>query len=213
MPDTIGTTATSTRAGVAPVGASPPPPGTTPTQSQTPPPPIGAPVVAEPIGPPPAVRAVPSSLVLTAIGIILVGAWGGIVPYVGPLFGFSGNGGPAWQWTESHALLSLLPGAVAVVAGLVILGAAAPRTGEGKARFSLSFLGTLTAACGGWFAVGSFAWLVLRPGAGAYFATSPAYTTLMHELGYAVGPGLVLALFGGIVLGWAVRHQRPIAIR
>ena len=29
---------------------------------------------------------------------VLVSAWGGIVPYVGPLFGYSGDGSGAWHW-------------------------------------------------------------------------------------------------------------------
>lgn len=189
--DTTATGSAGAGSGVTPVG-------TPPAQGNV------QPVATEPPG-----RAVPSSLVVMAIGVILVGAWGGIVPFVGPLFGFSGNGGPAWSWTESHALLALVPGAVAVVAGLLLLGAAAPRTGGGKARFSLSFLGAVIAACGGWFAIGPFAWIVLRPSDAPYFSATAPYTALMHQLGYAVGPGLVLVLFGGAVLGWAMRHHRP----
>src|SRR5574340_782616 len=45
---------------------------------------------------------------------LLVGAWGGIVPFVGPIFGFSADGTVAWYWNMPHALLWLAPGAAAV---------------------------------------------------------------------------------------------------
>ena len=50
-----------------------------------------------------------------------LGAWGGIVPFVGPIFGFSADGSPAWTWNLPHALLFLAPGAVAFVGGLAII--------------------------------------------------------------------------------------------
>ena len=53
--------------------------------------------------------------------VLLLGAWGGIVPYVGPTFGFRKGAGASWQWTTSHSLLWLAPGAAAFLAGLVLL--------------------------------------------------------------------------------------------
>jgi hypothetical protein len=41
---------------------------------------------------------------------VLVSAWGGIVPYVGPLFNYSGDGSEAWHWNLAHAVLALAPG-------------------------------------------------------------------------------------------------------
>jgi|GEM_PF-3296056 len=157
----------------------------------------------------PAMRSVPASLVLLGVVIALVAAWGGIVAFVGPTFGFSGDGSDAWRWTASHLFLALLPGAVAFVAGLLLI-VIAPRTIDGRGRADLFLLGIVSVLCGAWFVVGPWAWPVLRT-VHPYFVAAPPFRTLTVELGYALGPGLLLVLCGGIVVGWGIRHQRPIA--
>lgn len=160
--------------------------------------------------PAPTMRSVPSSLVLLGVAAALVAAWGGIAPYLGPAFGFSGDGASAWQWSLSHSLLALLPGAVAFVAGLLLVSIA-PRTVDGRGRPDLTLLGTLLVLCGAWFAIGPFAWPVIRD-VPPYFVNASPFHQLMYQLGYSIGPGLLLAAFGAFALGWAVRHQRPISV-
>lgn len=156
------------------------------------------------------VREVPPSggfsLALMGVLALLVAAWGGIAPYVGPIFGFSADGTSAWQWTTAHAWLALLPGAVGVAAGLLLV-AIAPRTAGGRGRADLAVLALLLAAAGGWFAVGPLAWPVLRP-ASRYFVGAPPLHELTYWIGYALGPGLLLCLFAGGVVGWALRRPR-----
>src|SRR5271156_5366005 len=53
---------------------------------------------------------------------VLVAAWGGLVPYVGPAFGYGANGAGAWHWSLTHAVLALVPGTIGVLAGLFIVG-------------------------------------------------------------------------------------------
>ena len=91
---------------------------------------------------------------------VLVSAWGGIVPYVGPLFGYSGDGSGSWHWNLAHAILGLAPGAVGVLLGLFVI-AEARGTTFGKGRMSLATAGTLLMVCGAWFAIGPLAWPVL----------------------------------------------------
>ncbi len=52
---------------------------------------------------------------------VLVSAWGGLVPYIGPLFNFSGDGTGSWHWNLAHAVLALVPGAAGVLLGLFVL--------------------------------------------------------------------------------------------
>jgi hypothetical protein len=152
-----------------------------------------------------AARSVPASLIVVGVIIALVAAWGGIVAYVGPTFGFSGDGSAAWRWTSSHLFLALLPGILGLVAGLLLI-CVAPLTAEGRGRADLVLLGGATIVGGAWFAVGPWAWPVLRS-VGPYFVVATPFRVLTFELGYALGPGLVLMACGGFVIGWAARHR------
>src|ERR1035441_2423841 len=63
---------------------------------------------------------------LAAVGFLaaLVGAWGALVAYIGPQLDLHLGNDRSWQWTTNHAMLNLLPGGVAVVAGLLMIMAA-----------------------------------------------------------------------------------------
>src|SRR5579872_3828970 len=136
---------------------------------------------------------------------VLAAAWGGIVPYVGPLFGFSADGTGSWYWSLAHSTLALVPGAVGVLLGLFVIAESRGVT-VGKARLSLATAGTLLILCGAWFAIGPYAWPVLN-NSGTYFSNASHLRLLTYELGYSVGVGLVLVMCGGFVVGWASRHS------
>lgn len=136
---------------------------------------------------------------------VLASAWGGIVPYVGPLFGFSADGAGSWYWNLAHAMLALVPGAVGVLLGLFVI-AESRGVVIGKGRLSLAMAGTLLILCGAWFAIGPYAWPVLTNN-GTYFNSATHMRFLTYELGYSVGVGLVLVMCGAFVAGWASRHS------
>lgn len=152
----------------------------------------------------PVVRSVPPSLVLVGAVTVLVGAWGGIAPYVGPTFGFSADASSAWRWTTAHAVLALAPGVVAVAAGLVLLMRAGS-TVVGRGRVTTGLAGLLAALCGAWFVVGEFAWPVID--GRHYFVGAAPYHFLLEQLGFAVGTGVVLVACGAYAMGWAARHH------
>jgi hypothetical protein len=141
---------------------------------------------------------------------VLASAWGGIVPYVGPIFGFSADGTGSWYWSLSHSLLSLVPGAVGVLLGLFVIAESRGVT-IGRGRMSLAGAGMLLILCGAWFAIGPHAWPVLRD-SGNYFQSATHMRFLTHELGYSVGVGLVLVMCGAFVAGWASRHSPSSAV-
>jgi hypothetical protein len=130
---------------------------------------------------------------------VLLGAWGGIVPFVGPLFGFSADGSPAWRWNLAHALLSLTPGAVAVAAGLLVVLAGGSLYRPG----ALAVGGFAAALCGAWFVIGPVAWPVLEHT--TFFAGAPPLSALAHWVGYSLGPGALLIGLGAFALG----HPAP----
>ena len=136
---------------------------------------------------------------------LLASAWGGIVPYVGPVFGFSADGAGSWHWSLAHTVLFLVPGALGVLLGLFVIAESRGVT-VGKGRFSLAAAGGLLILCGAWFAIGTYVWPVLNH-SGTYFASATAKRFLTYELGYSVGVGLVLVMCGAFVAGWASRHS------
>jgi hypothetical protein len=149
------------------------------------------------------------SVSLGAVGFValVVSAWGGIIPYVGPTFGFSGDGLGSWHWNLSHAVLALIPGAIGVLFALSLMG----RTAAGATfrRVGLTFGGLMAIASGAWFVIGPLSWPVLVSG-GHYFVTSSPLGELEYQVGYALGPGLILAACGAFAMGWSARHDRPL---
>ena len=136
---------------------------------------------------------------------VLVSAWGGIVPFVGPLFNYSGDGSGSWHWNLAHAVLALAPGVFGVLLGLFVI-AESRGVVVGKGRLSLATAGTLLMVCGAWFAIGPLAWPVINNGSG-YFVASTHLRVLANEVGYSIGTGLILVICGAFVDGWASRHQ------
>lgn len=78
--------------------------------------------------------------------ILIAGIWGGLIPFVGPYFHFALGPDHTWTWSTDRLYLDVLPGAAAVLGGLMLLGAGPRRFGR---------LGALVALAGGiWFVVG-----------------------------------------------------------
>ena len=137
---------------------------------------------------------------------VLVSVWGGIVPYVGPLFNYSGDGSGSWHWNLAHAVLALAPGILGVLLGLFVI-AESRGVVVGKGRLSLATAGILLMICGAWFAIGPLAWPVIIDNGSGYFAASTHLRVLAYEVGYSIGTGLILVVCGAFVDGWASRHQ------
>src|SRR5579863_6080763 len=135
---------------------------------------------------------------------LLLAAWAGIVPYVGPTFGFSADGSASWNWNELHSFASLVPGAVGVLACLLILLSARQRHGL-MSSVALGTWGFVLFVCGAWLAVTPVVWPVI---VGTYFHTASPSMTLAYWMGYASGPGVLLAGFGAFTMG---RTRRPSA--
>ena len=142
-----------------------------------------------------------------AVGVltVLLAAWGGIVPYIGPVFGYSADGAGSWHWNLTHAVLALVPGAIGVVAGVFMLRETrGVRVGRG--RVSLTMTGLVVLLCGAWFVIGPLAWPVISDH-GGYFVVASPLRYLANQVGYALGTGVLLAACGGFAIGWAARHQ------
>jgi hypothetical protein len=143
---------------------------------------------------------------MAAVLIFLVGAWGGVVPFVGPAFGFSADGSASWTWNLSHALLWLAPGAAACVGAIGSMGLIRRFT-RGRGRVGAAATGLLVTLSGAWFVIGPVSWPVFERSAGVFVPASPL-RELSYQVGYSLGPGVLLVMLGGMLLGWALRGRR-----
>jgi hypothetical protein len=134
---------------------------------------------------------------------LALGIWGGLVPFIGHYFHFALGPDKSWTWTSGRLYLDVLPAAVAVLGGLMLLGAG-PRP---SAR-----LGALLAiAAGIWFAIGpdvSHLWNA----SGAQGAAHGSRTIRTLEmLAYHTALGALLAALGGYALPRFVRAREVVA--
>jgi hypothetical protein len=134
---------------------------------------------------------------LSGLALVVLGAWGGLAPLIEPYLhtGFQPN--EPWHYSTGRLYLSILPGAVVLLAGLVILIT--------KSR-GLGGVAALFAALGGaWFAVGGA--LLLAAGVtgasltvGAAIPGSVAQVVLLNLITFA-GVGLLVVFFAALALG------------
>ncbi len=150
---------------------------------------VGAPVVRGP-----AIR-------LGTLGLLtlILGAWGGIIAYVGPTFGYGVNGSGSWHWSLQHTLLYLVPGAAGVMAGAAMV-LTAPRAYVGRGRTIVATAGLLAVLAGAWFVVGPIAWPIFHSGSPVFLPASPK-RNFANQVGYNLGPGLLLVFFGAMAVG------------
>jgi hypothetical protein len=130
---------------------------------------------------------------LLGLLLVLLGAWGGIVAYIGPRIGFRMDSAAAWAWTTSRGELHAAPGAAVVMGGLLLMFAT-PR--------ALARIGALLAVLGGmWFVVGPlFASMWLGSNAETQLASS-TLSEAARPLGYHYGTGILIIAFAAYA--WA----------
>ena len=120
--------------------------------------------------------------------VVLLGLWGALIPFVGPYFSYSFGSNGVWHYTTDRLVLDILPGALAVVAGALLLTARTRRAGV--------FGGWLGLLAGAWFVVGPAVSLTWEHAAGPIGRPLGGSTRQMVELiGYFYGLGaLIIAL-------------------
>lgn len=127
--------------------------------------------------------------------VVLLGIWGGFIPFVGPAFGYSFTPDVSWQWTTGRLLLEVIPAAATVLGGLAMMGSAS--------RISGSVGAWLAAAGGAWFVVGQ--WLSTLWNNGVMQAGTPTATTDLGQvaewLGFFLGLGVVIVFLAAMALG------------
>jgi hypothetical protein len=135
--------------------------------------------------------------------LILLGLWGALIPFVGPYFDFAFTPDDEWVWTAARGWLEVLPGAVTVLGGFLLLSS--------RNRFTAMLGGWLTVIAGAWFVVGR----ALAGPLGLGDAGAPVAATeterVVRELAFFYGLGALVIFLGAIALGrLSVRSARDI---
>ena len=142
---------------------------------------------------------------VTGLLLILLGAWGALVPFFGPNIDWAYMTDPAWTWTTAKGWLEVLPGAAAAVGGLLVLF-------SGN-RASAVFGGWLAVCAGAWFVVGRAFASTLSIGDVGQPAASTDLKRALLEVTYFTGLGALIVFFGGAAVArLAVRHARDVAV-
>jgi hypothetical protein len=129
----------------------------------------------------------------------LVGAWGAISVFVSPDFGYQPTSTSSWSWTTQNWLLHLVPGAVAVFAGVAIMSVTPRRRRGSGLGAPIGLAALLMAAAGAWFVIGPALWATFESGQ-PFAAGTSAGTSFVNQVGSSLGPGLLLALLAGMAL-------------
>jgi hypothetical protein len=142
---------------------------------------------------------------VTGLLLILLGAWGALVPFFGPNINWAYMADPAWTWTTAKGWLEVLPGAAAAVGGLLVL--------VSGNRASAVFGGWLAVAGGAWFVVGrAFASTLGIADLGQPVASTDLKRALL-EVTYFTGLGALIVFLGGAAVArLAVRHARDVVV-
>jgi hypothetical protein len=126
--------------------------------------------------------------------VALLGIWGGIIPFVGPYFNYAYTPDKAWTYTTGRLELEILPGAGALLGGLLIMAA--------RSRHVALFGSLIAIASGAWFALGNvFAplWTVAGPAGGP--ASSGTVMRAVEQVGFFTGLGIAIVLVAAAVAG------------
>jgi hypothetical protein len=138
--------------------------------------------------------------------LMILGAWGALIPFIGPYFNVSMGTDQTWDWTSGRLWLSVIPGVVAFLGGFLTLTSAH--------RAKAGFGAWMAIAAGAWFVVGPTVSMLWNDGASA--AGSALGSTNQRVLTILVSfdaLGVAIAVLGAFALGrLAVRSVRDVEL-
>jgi hypothetical protein len=132
---------------------------------------------------------------MSGVILVLLGLWGGLVPFIGPYFHYSYLPDTVWTFTWTRFWLEIVPAAAVLIGGLMLLVTAN--------RASGLFGGWLASLGGVWFVVGPSLSLLWNGGQSTSLTPSGTapLTRSVQEIGFFYGVGAVSLLFAAMALG------------
>ena len=133
---------------------------------------------------------------LSGVFLVLLGAWGALIPFIGPYFHYAYTPDSAWTYNTGRLWLEVLPGAATWLAGLIVLTAVT--------RPVAIFGAWLGAMSGAWFVVGvplSALWTTGGVPAAGSPVGSTTLTRAVEQIGFFGGLGAAIIFFAALALG------------
>ncbi len=140
---------------------------------------------------------------LSGLLLLILGAWGALVPFVGPHFNFAYTPDRDWAWSSARGWLEVLPGAATVIGGLLLIFAGN--------RVSAMLGGWLAVLSGAWFVVGGQVAPLLGIGSPGDPIAATDRKRAALEISYFTGLGALIIFLGAVALArTAVRLARDV---
>jgi hypothetical protein len=127
--------------------------------------------------------------------LLLLGLWGGLIPFIGPYFHYAYTPDTTWTYNTARLWLEILPGAAVFLGGVLLIISAG--------RHIALFGALLSAAAGAWFVVGT----VLSPlwnhnvPLGGTPVSSTLLMRIMEQIGFFTGLGVVVVFIAAVTFG------------
>lgn len=141
---------------------------------------------------------------LSGLLLVALGVWGGLIPFLGPVFNYAFTPDLAWTWTSGRFWLEVLPGVATIIAGLLLTATANRAVGV--------FAGYLACAAGAWFILGPiFGPWVSGTGMSPGLPIGGNSRRVVEQVGFFAGLGAVILFLAAQALGrFAVRSVRDV---
>ena len=133
--------------------------------------------------------------VVSGFVLMLLGLWGGLIPFIGPYFNYAYTPDTAWTYNTARLWLEVLPGAAVFLGGILLIISAS--------RHIALFGAALAAAGGAWFTLGT----VFSPlwNNNVQLGGSPASATVVmriaEQVGFFTGLGVVVVAIASFAFG------------
>ena len=135
--------------------------------------------------------------------LVILGAWGALIPFVGPHFNFAYTPDRDWAWSTARGWLEVAPGAAAVLGGLLLIVAGN--------RAAAMLGGWLAVLAGAWFVVGGQVAPLLGIGSAGDPIAATDRKRAVLEVTYFSGLGALIVFVGGVALArTAMRLARDV---
>jgi len=137
---------------------------------------------------------------LSGLALVLLGVWGGLAPFVGPYFHLGFQSDKSWSYDTGRLYLVIVPGAVALVCGLIVMAT--------KNRWLGGVAGVIAALAGLWFVLGRATMLFIATATTQSYVRSLIHPialsprgTILTEIVTFTGVGLLIVFFGALAAG------------
>jgi hypothetical protein len=130
---------------------------------------------------------------LTGALLVLLGAWGGLIAFIGPYFHYAYTPDKAWTYTNGRLWLEILPAVGAILGGLIVGGSAS--------RPVAIFGAWLAALSGAWFALGGLLSTLWTIGGSIGHPVGDNAHRVVEQIGFFTGLGVVIVFLAAVALG------------